>query len=126
MGTTCTKQICLIIIFLNVTCKNNWDGRGLPEVMKSVCALTNTCMAQVLAITWVPILAVAFVPINENDQTVTVPDSCKVILKSYGLYTKRNGEIKSTLTLHNDSQKYGSKSSMIYLLRNMIKKYKHC
>ena len=33
------------------------DGIGLPEVMKSGCVLANTGMAQVLAITWVPILA---------------------------------------------------------------------
>ena len=37
-------------------------GRGLHEVMKSGCVLANTGMAQVLAITWVPILAIAFVP----------------------------------------------------------------
>ena len=49
------------------------DGIGLPEVMKSGCVLANTGMAQVLAITWVPILAIAFVPTNEND---------------YGLFTK--------------------------------------
>ena len=40
-----------------------------------------------------------------------VPENYKVTPKSYGLFTKRNGYIKSTLTLHNDSQKYGSKSS---------------
>ena len=50
---------------------------------------------------------------NESNGIIAwlVPDSYKVTPKSYGLCTKRNGEIKSTLTLHNDSQKYGSKSS---------------
>ena len=47
---------------------------------------------------------------NENYQTVIVPENYKVTPKSYGLFTKRNGDIKSTLTLHNDSQKYGSKN----------------